>query len=99
MAEKKAKEMNIDELTFEQALGKLRQIVEKVEAGEVALEESIQQYELGCKLIQHCRKILDRAERRIEVLSKNLEGTLEAAPAPDLADTATAPPDETDDPS
>jgi len=99
MAEKKSKPINIDEMTFEQALAALREIVEKVESGEVALEESIQQYELGCKLIQHCRKILDRAERRIEVLSKNLEGQLEAAPAPDLEGTAAPPPEESNEQS
>jgi len=80
--EKKSRNMNIDKLSFEQGLEKLREIVEKVESGRVGLEESIQQYELGCKLIQHCRTILDRAEHRIEVLTKNLEGALQPGPPP-----------------
>ncbi len=82
MGEKKSRNVSIDKLSFEQAVDRLRQIVEKVETGQVGLEESIQQYELGCKLIEHCRTILDRAEHRIEVLTKNLEGTLESRPAP-----------------
>jgi len=83
MAERKPKQPNIDKLTFEQAVQKLRDIVEKVEAGQIGLEEAIRQYEQGGKLIQRCRKILDQAEQRIEILTKNLEGDLEARPADD----------------
>ena len=83
MAEKKQKSIAVEKLTFEQAVGKLREIVEKVEGGEIGLEDSINQYDVGCKLIQHCRQILDNAERRVETLTKNLEGKLEAKPADD----------------
>ncbi len=81
MAEKKQKQAEIEKLTFEQAVQRLRQIVEKVESGQVALEESIEQYEVGGKLIQHCRQILDKAEHRIETLTKDLDGQLKALPA------------------
>lgn len=83
MAEKKKPKMpTIARMTFEQAIEKLREIVEKVEAGQIGLEDAIRQYEIGCGLIQHCRKILDRAEHQIEVLTKNLEGALQSKPAP-----------------
>lgn len=82
MAQKKSKTTDVTKMNFEQAVAMLREIVEKVEAGEIGLEESIQQYECGCELIQHCRGILNRAEQRIETLGKNLDGTLEAKPAP-----------------
>lgn len=80
MPDEKIKPTDIEKLTFEQAVQTLREIVEKVESGQVDLEQSIQQYEVGCKLILHCRAILDRAERRIEVLSKDLDGRLQGKP-------------------
>lgn len=55
----------VDELTFEQALEQLETIIERVEAGELGLEQSLSQYEHGSKLIKHCRSVLDRVEKRI----------------------------------
>ncbi len=54
---------------FEEALEQLEAIIERIESGEVGLEESIGQYEQGAKLIRHCRSILDRAEKKIEELT------------------------------
>ena len=56
--------------TFEEALAELEKIVGDVEAGEIGLEESIDQYEAGMKLIKYCRAILDQAEKRIETINK-----------------------------
>ncbi|GAF90923.1 unnamed protein product, partial [marine sediment metagenome] len=42
-------------MTFEQALGKLEQIVSRIEQGKVSLEESIEAYAEGIKLIDQCR--------------------------------------------
>ncbi|KPK76331.1 MAG: hypothetical protein AMJ79_06925 [Phycisphaerae bacterium SM23_30] len=56
--------------TFEEALAELEEIVSDVEAGEIGLEESIDKYEAGMRLIKHCRAILERAEKRIEVINK-----------------------------
>jgi exodeoxyribonuclease VII small subunit len=60
--------------TFEEALGELEKIVADVETGEIGLEESIDQYEAGMKLIKHCRGILDQAEKRIETINKETLG-------------------------
>lgn len=57
-------------LTFEQALEQLERIVTQIEQGKVPLEESIEKYEQGMKLILHCRTILDSAEKRIETIGK-----------------------------
>ncbi len=65
-------------MTFEDALGKLEQLVEQIESGQIGLEESIARYEEGTKLVKQCRKILDAAEKKIQVLAKG-EGGLEAA--------------------
>jgi len=82
MAEKKlcANEETIRKMTFEQAIGVLQEIVEKVETGQIGLEEAIGQYETGCKLVQHCKQILEGAERKIEILSKGLDGQIAAQP-------------------
>ncbi len=70
------KELNIDELNFEQAIEILEDIVEKIETGQTGLEDAIAQYELGCKLIQRCKAILNEAERKIEILNKDISGQL-----------------------
>jgi exodeoxyribonuclease VII small subunit len=56
--------------SFEDALRELEQILSDIEAGEVGLEESLVKYERGNFLIQHCRGVLGRAEKQIELLSK-----------------------------
>ncbi len=69
MAEKKQKD-DITKLSFEEAIKELTSIVEKIEQGEIPLENSLQQYERGMILIAHCRTILQKAEKRIEKISK-----------------------------
>ena len=70
--------------TFEQALTQLEKIVSEVEQGEIGLEESIDKYEQGMKLIKHCRAILEQAEKRIETIGKDKTSpgeTSESSPA------------------
>lgn len=55
---------------FEEALGKLEDIVRKMEAGDMTLEESLKAFEEGIKLARLCSRKLDEAERRVEVLIK-----------------------------
>jgi exodeoxyribonuclease VII small subunit len=66
-------------MTFEKALETLEQIVSKIESGDVSLEESIEQYAQGTKLIETCRAILDKAEKKIQLLAKGDGETLEPA--------------------
>ncbi len=61
-------------LTFEEALEKLETIVTEIEEGKVSLEESIEKYAEGTELVKQCRAILDRAEKKIQVLSKGPDG-------------------------
>ena len=42
----------------------------KIEQGEIPLQDSLEQYEKGMALIKHCRGILQKAEKRIEKISK-----------------------------
>jgi exodeoxyribonuclease VII small subunit len=54
--------------TFEQAYERLRQSVEELEAGPLALEEAIARYEEGMRLARLCNEMLDRAELRLQVV-------------------------------
>ena len=69
MTEKK-QENSIEKMNFEQAIKELTEIVAKIEQGQIPLQESIDQYEKGMTLIKHCREILQKAEKRIEKISK-----------------------------
>ena len=77
-------ESRTDSLTFEQALEKLETLVSAIEAGQVPLEESIEKYAEGIELVKRCRAILDRAERKIQLLGKGEDDSL--SPAGELAE-------------
>jgi len=59
---------------FEESLGRLEEIVRKMEAGDMTLEESLKAFEEGIKLARLCAKKLDEAERRVDLLLKQEEG-------------------------
>jgi len=65
-----AKQSDISKLSFEQAIKQLTDIVEKIEQGEISLQDSLGQYERGMALIKHCREILQKAEQRIEKIAE-----------------------------
>jgi len=70
MAGQKAKN-DFSKLSFEEAIKELTGIVGRIEQGEIALQDSLQQYEKGMGLIKHCRTILQEAEKRIEKISED----------------------------
>ena len=74
-----------DSLKFEDAIDQLEALIEKVESGEIGLEQAMQQYEVGQSLIQHCQKILDSAQRKIAQLAETPEGELAVADEEDPA--------------
>ena len=59
--------------TFEQALAELEKIVADLEQGKIPLEDSIDKYEQGMKMIKHCRDVLEQAEKRIETIAAEKE--------------------------
>jgi exodeoxyribonuclease VII small subunit len=69
MAVKKQKD-DLGELSFEESIKELTNIVGKIEQGQIPLQDSLQQYERGMALIKHCRTILNKAEKRIEKISE-----------------------------
>lgn len=72
MAEKK--------LTFEQAMGRLEEIVAQLEGGEHSLEDSLALYEEGAKLMKQCVTMLDRAEQKVMKLRVDENGALAETP-------------------
>ena len=69
MAEEKL-DNNVGKLSFEEAIKELTNIVGQIEQGEIPLADSLEQYEKGMSLIKHCRGILQKAEKRIEKITK-----------------------------
>jgi len=65
---------------FEQALERLETIVEELEGGALSLEDSIARYEEGVKLSRHLGRTLDEAEKRIERLVTDEDGTPSTEP-------------------
>ncbi|MGH9346156.1 MAG: exodeoxyribonuclease VII small subunit [Vicinamibacterales bacterium] len=64
---------------FEAAIAELEAIVKKLEAGDLALETSLELYERGVHLSRFCHARLEDAERRIEILTER--GEIKPAPA------------------
>lgn len=60
-----------DNLTFEDNIKKLEEIVRRLERGEIALEEGLGAFEEGISLIRQCQKQLDQAAHRIQVLTQD----------------------------
>jgi exodeoxyribonuclease VII small subunit len=65
---------------FEDQLKGLEGIVDKLEKGDLPLEESIKLFEEGVKLSEACKQELEAAEGRVEVLLKQKNGTMKAEP-------------------
>jgi exodeoxyribonuclease VII small subunit len=57
-------------LDFEQALAELETVVERLEHGELPLEDALKQFERGIELARSCQTSLKAAEQRVEILLK-----------------------------
>jgi exodeoxyribonuclease VII small subunit len=68
------------EMSFEQGLERLEQIVQELEKGDLALERALELFEEGMKLSGACRKKLEEAENRVEILLKKSDGKMAAEP-------------------
>lgn len=67
-------------LKFEEALAKFEAVIEKLEMGDISLEEALGAFEEGVKLSKICLKMLDEAEKRVEILVKGVNGETERQP-------------------
>ena len=68
------------EIDFEQALKKLEKIVDELEGGEMSLEKSMTRYEEGMALSKACRKKLEAAKKKVEILVKSKDGKMRLEP-------------------
>jgi len=64
--------------SFEESLKKLESIVDQLERGDLALEESLKLFEEGVGLSNFCKKELDAAEGKVQMLVKQRDGSLKA---------------------
>lgn len=64
-----AKKTQSNELSFESAMERIGQISETLAQGKLSLDESVELYTEGMKLISYCKEKLDSAERKISVVS------------------------------
>ncbi len=73
--------MTDETLTFESALKELEQIVQKLESGDIALDESITLYERGTQLKQFCDTQLKEAKLKVEkITAVHADGSTDAVP-------------------
>ena len=69
--EKDAQREDNDTLDFENKLRELELLVERLEHGDLSLEESLKDFEHGIALTRECQKALSSAEQKIEILTKS----------------------------
>ena len=60
-----------DTANFEESLQKLEKIIEKLEDGDISLEESVKSFEQGIGLVKECQKQLSQAELKVKKLLDN----------------------------
>ena len=66
--------MNQKNITFEENMERLEQIVRAMEKGDVALEESLKLFQEGTSLVQACTKLLDEAELQVTKITAGTNG-------------------------
>lgn len=69
MAKKKPTDADSDAPSFEDSLGELEAIVGELESGKLGLSDALARYEEGVKHLKSCHQLLERVERKIEILS------------------------------
>ena len=56
---------------LEKSLAEINQLIEKMEQGELTLDQSLSHFERGVTLVKHCQKILETAEQKVQILIQN----------------------------
>lgn len=67
--------MNEKNMTFEQNMKRLEEIVRAMERGDIALEESLNMFQEGTELITNCTKLLDEAELQVRKVLAQANGS------------------------
>jgi len=61
---------------YEEAYSQVEELVRELESGELTLKESIQKYEQAVKAMNRCYELLDEAQKKIEMLTRDAEGRI-----------------------
>ena len=69
-----------ENITFEEAVARLEEIVRAMEEGKLSLDDSLAAFEEGIALVRFCNGRLDSAEQRVRILMTGADGTVTAAP-------------------
>ena len=83
------------EMKFEEALKKLEKIVKDLEEGDLSLDEALGKYEEGISLSKLCAKRLEFAKKKVEVLLKSEDGSVELKGFDEKMTEEEKPPQET----
>ena len=67
--------MNQNNMTFEQSMQRLEQIVRAMERGDVALEESLKLFQEGTELVRNCNQLLDDAQLQVKKIMPAPDGS------------------------
>ncbi len=71
--------MTLEGLSFEEAFGELEEVVQRLEAGNLPLDESIALFERGTRLAAYCGELLDQSELHVRQLVPTPDGGFELA--------------------
>ena len=69
--------------TFETAMNRLESIVHELESGDLTLDEALKRFQEGVKLSKFCSNKLDETEKKVSILLKDEEGSVQAEPFQD----------------
>ena len=72
------------DMTFEEAIARLEEIVRMLESGSAPLDESLSLFEEGVGLVKLCSARLDRAEQKVKLLVQNPDGTVSEEDMPPM---------------
>ncbi|MCL5039088.1 MAG: exodeoxyribonuclease VII small subunit [Firmicutes bacterium] len=64
----------VERLSFEEALHRLEEVLDRLESSDIPLEEALALFEEGQALAGYCQRKLDEAEKRIEILTAGENG-------------------------
>lgn len=66
--------------SFEESIGELETIVSSLEKGDLELDEALKLFDRGIKLSKSCQDILDKAEQKVTVLTRENDGSISEEP-------------------
>lgn len=74
MSEETVQTKDVNDLSFEESMTQLEELVKKLEGGQLDLDESLKVYENAVALRDHCRKILDESDRKVQTIMETASG-------------------------